>query len=91
MLLIHTLSPLVHPAKVCPPSLVLDFEADREVMIQRILERGKTSGREDDNIESLNKRFSMSFYMSQNLIERAIQIPTRSFLDPLQSTWKRKA
>lgn len=26
-------------------------------MVQRILERGKNSGREDDNIESIKKRF----------------------------------
>ncbi|KAI9566547.1 adenylate kinase-domain-containing protein [Boletus coccyginus] len=42
---------------VCPPSQVLVFEADEEVMIKRILERGKTSGREDDNVETLKKRF----------------------------------
>lgn len=27
-------------------------------MLQRLLERGKTSGREDDNVESIKKRFS---------------------------------
>eukprot|EP00351_Strombidinopsis_sp_SopsisLIS2011_P004749 CAMPEP_0116887840 /NCGR_PEP_ID=MMETSP0463-20121206/22536_1 /TAXON_ID=181622 /ORGANISM="Strombidinopsis sp, Strain SopsisLIS2011" /LENGTH=37 /DNA_ID= /DNA_START= /DNA_END= /DNA_ORIENTATION= len=27
-------------------------------MTQRILERGKTSGRNDDNIETLKKRFN---------------------------------
>lgn len=26
-------------------------------MLQRLLERGKTSGREDDNVESIKKRF----------------------------------
>jgi len=54
---------------VCPASLVLVFEADREVMIQRILERGKTSGREDDNIESLNKRFNTHEELSRPVIE----------------------
>lgn len=48
---------LIRSRKVCFPSQVLVFEADEEVMIRRILERGKTSGREDDNIESLKKRF----------------------------------
>jgi UMP-CMP kinase len=28
------------------------------VMLERLLERGKTSGREDDNVESIKKRFS---------------------------------
>jgi UMP-CMP kinase len=27
-------------------------------MLSRLLERGKTSGREDDNVESIKKRFS---------------------------------
>lgn len=29
-------------------------------MLRRLLERGKTSGREDDNVESIKKRFSKS-------------------------------
>ncbi|KIJ69547.1 hypothetical protein HYDPIDRAFT_172914 [Hydnomerulius pinastri MD-312] len=62
---------------VCIPSQVLVFEADQEVMIKRILERGKTSGREDDNIESLQKRFQthnqsvepvIKYYEGQNKV-----------------------
>lgn len=62
---------LVLLAKVCRPSQVLVFEADEDVMIRRILERGKTSGREDDNIASLKKRFRKRFppCMTQKLIE----------------------
>ena len=30
-------------------------------MLSRLLERGKTSGREDDNTESIKKRFSRKF------------------------------
>ncbi|KAF8553394.1 UMP-CMP kinase [Imleria badia] len=54
---------------VCSPSQVLVFDADQEVMIQRILERGKTSGREDDNIESLKKRFHTHNELSQPVIK----------------------
>ena len=36
---------------------ILFFDADETTMINRILERSKTSGRNDDNIESLKKRF----------------------------------
>eukprot|EP00347_Sterkiella_histriomuscorum_P000705 403374821 len=36
---------------------VLFMDADEETMINRIMERSKTSGRNDDNIESLRKRF----------------------------------
>jgi UMP-CMP kinase len=37
---------------------VLFMDADEETMIARIIERSKTSGRNDDNIESLRKRFA---------------------------------
>lgn len=32
-------------------------------MLDRLLERGKTSGRDDDNKESIVKRFSKLFYL----------------------------
>ncbi|KIJ20836.1 hypothetical protein PAXINDRAFT_160301 [Paxillus involutus ATCC 200175] len=54
---------------VCIPSQVLVFEADEEVMIQRILERGKTSGRDDDNIETLKKRFQTHKELTEPVIE----------------------
>ena len=37
---------------------VLFLDADEDTMISRIMERSKTSGRNDDNIESLRKRFA---------------------------------
>ena len=37
---------------------ILLFECDEETLTSRILERGKTSGRNDDNLESLLKRFN---------------------------------
>jgi len=43
--------------EVCLASLVLFFSTTEEVMLNRLLERGKTSGREDDNVESIKKRF----------------------------------
>jgi len=42
---------------VCLSSLVIFFTTTEEVMLKRLLERGKTSGREDDNVESIKKRF----------------------------------
>jgi UMP-CMP kinase len=42
---------------VCTSSLVLFFTTDEETMLKRLLERGKTSGRDDDNMESIRKRF----------------------------------
>lgn len=42
---------------VCLSALVLFFSTTEEVLQSRLLERGKTSGREDDNAESIKKRF----------------------------------
>jgi len=42
---------------VCRSQFVLFYATTEEVMLQRLLERGKTSGREDDNVESIKKRF----------------------------------
>ncbi len=36
---------------------VLQFDAPEEVMLVRLLKRGETSGRVDDNITSIRKRF----------------------------------
>ena len=33
------------------------FECPEEVMVERLMERGKTSGRVDDNEETIRKRF----------------------------------
>lgn len=37
--------------------MVLFLDTTEEVMLQRLLKRGETSGRSDDNIESIKKRF----------------------------------
>jgi len=42
---------------VCLSSYVLFFSLTEEIMLQRLVERGKTSGREDDNVEVIKKRF----------------------------------
>ncbi|KAH7132460.1 UMP-CMP kinase-like protein [Dendryphion nanum] len=42
---------------VVPSKFTLFFECTEEVMLERLLDRGKTSGRADDNIESIKKRF----------------------------------
>jgi UMP-CMP kinase len=36
---------------------VLYFECPEEVMMKRLMKRGETSGRVDDNEESIRKRF----------------------------------
>lgn len=42
---------------VVPSKFTLFFECTEEVMLERLLNRGKTSGRADDNVESIKKRF----------------------------------
>lgn len=42
---------------VCPAKLVLFYDCPEATMEARLLERGKTSGRSDDNAESIRKRF----------------------------------
>ncbi|CRK41947.1 hypothetical protein VD0002_g609 [Verticillium dahliae] len=44
-------------AAVCPAKLVLFYDCPEATMEARLLERGKTSGRADDNAESIRKRF----------------------------------
>jgi len=42
---------------VCTSSLVLFFTTDEDTMLKRLLKRSETSGRADDNEESIKKRF----------------------------------
>jgi hypothetical protein len=44
---------------VCESSLVLFFTTDEETMLKRLLVRGKTSGRDDDNEATIKKRFGV--------------------------------
>ncbi|MBR4155195.1 MAG: adenylate kinase [Bacteroidales bacterium] len=56
---------------------VLSLEVPEELLIERMLERGKTSGRADDNIESIHFRFVeyenktkpvLHFYEERNIL-----------------------
>jgi len=44
---------------VCQSSLVLFFTTDEETMLKRLLKRAESSGRDDDNIETIKKRFGV--------------------------------
>lgn len=46
--------------EVCESTFILFFSCTEEVMLERLMERAKTSGREDDNQESILKRFRKS-------------------------------
>lgn len=45
--------------QVCPSSLTIFFDTSEEVLLKRLTKRGETSGRADDNPETIKKRFSM--------------------------------
>ncbi len=46
---------------------VVGLEVDEEELIKRMLERGKTSGRSDDNIETIQKRLDVYHQQTQPL------------------------
>lgn len=47
----------------------LFFECPEEVMLKRLLKRGETSGRTDDNIESIKKRFRTFVQTSMPVVD----------------------
>ncbi|KAI9332920.1 adenylate kinase-domain-containing protein [Zopfochytrium polystomum] len=55
--------------EVCQGKLVLYFECPEEELLKRLLKRGETSGRVDDNIESIKKRFQVFKSTSYPVIE----------------------
>ena len=57
--------------------MVLYFEADDETLMARLLERGKTSGRADDNEKATRKRH--------------LPHPVHSCHQPLRASWPRSS
>lgn len=51
------------------PALVLAFDAPEAVLEARLLERGRTSGRADDNVESIRQRFATFVSQSAPVID----------------------
>jgi UMP-CMP kinase len=70
---------------VCPAKLVLFYDCPEAQMEARLLERGKTSGRADDNAESIRKRFRtfvetsmpvVNHYDAENRVVKVDATPT---------------
>ena len=66
---------------VCPSRFILFFDCPEEVMQERLLNRGKTSGRSDDNLESIKKRFKtfeetsmpvVDYYQKEGKVEKVL-------------------
>ena len=49
--------------------MVLFFVTTEEELLKRLLKRGETSGREDDNEESIRKRFRVYHEQTMPVIE----------------------
>ena len=55
--------------EICPCSKILYFEVSDATMTERLLNRGKTSGRVDDNEETIKKRLNTFHQHSKPVIE----------------------
>lgn len=55
--------------EICPCTKILYFEVKDETMTERLLNRGKTSGRVDDNVETIKKRLDTFHKHSKPVIE----------------------
>ncbi|KAL1953004.1 hypothetical protein VTO42DRAFT_3775 [Malbranchea cinnamomea] len=55
---------------VCPSAATLFLSCPEEVMESRLLKRGETSGRSDDNIESIKKRFRVFVEQSMPVVHK---------------------
>lgn len=60
---------LIFERDVCASRFILFFNTTEEVMRKRLLNRGKTSGRADDNEESIKKRFKTFVDTSMPVVE----------------------
>ena len=54
---------------VCPSKFILFFDCPEDLMLERLINRGKTSGRADDNEESIKKRFKTFIETSMPVVE----------------------
>jgi adenylate kinase len=56
-------------AEIQPASLVIYFEATNETLVKRLLERGKSSGRSDDNIDTIKLRLDTFFNSTRPVVD----------------------
>ncbi|XP_061118499.1 adenylate kinase isoenzyme 1 [Conger conger] len=54
--------------KIGPPSLLLYIDAKSETMVKRLMKRGETSGRADDNEETIKKRLDLYYKATEPVI-----------------------
>lgn len=54
---------------VCKSKFTIFFDCSEETMMKRLLKRGESSGRDDDNVESIKKRFRTFKETSMPVVE----------------------
>lgn len=80
--------------QVAKSSFTLFFECPESVMLERLLSRGKTSGRTDDNAESIKKRFRVFTETSMPVVDyfdkqgRVVKLRCDNSPDQVYSTVK---
>lgn len=81
--------------EITKAKFVFFFECPLDIVKERILERGKTSGRSDDNIDSLVKRFNTYVSQTQPVIDyfgalgRVKKVDTSSSIDEVYNQVKK--
>ena len=79
---------------ICKARKVLFFNCPLDILESRLLERGKTSGRADDNIDTIRKRFKTFEEQSLPVVEyfekdsRVLKIASTSTIEEVYSTVK---
>merc|ERR1711878_244204 len=73
--------------EICPCSKILYFQVSDETMTERLLQRGRSSGRVDDNVETIKKRLDTFHKHSKPVIEayseKAAIIPAERSVDDI--------
>jgi adenylate kinase family enzyme len=70
---------------------VLAFECGEEILMQRLLKRGETSGRADDNEETIKKRFQTFVTQSKPVIDYFSKLNRCNLVSPCFITIIRSA
>lgn len=83
-------------ASVCPSKFTLFFDCPEDVLLERLMTRAKTSGREDDNPESITKRFrtfeetSMPVVRYYEMLGKVVRIDARGTPDEIYALVKKR-
>ncbi|ODV60300.1 UMP-CMP kinase [Ascoidea rubescens DSM 1968] len=85
---------LTFERKIAESSFILFFDCPEEVLETRLLERGKTSGRTDDNLASIKKRFRVFAETSLPVVnhyeakQKVVRISSEKPIDQVYSAVK---